>query len=133
MSGKSIDVELTITGIQEALDRNTRRIANLQASGVKGAAIRDATADLHRYAVSITHVQTGALRASHRMEVTPDRGRIYIDPSSINPRTGERPAVYGVEEEERGGTHAFYRRTRDERGPYAVGRAIEQIKRGLYL
>jgi len=127
------DIEIGLAGLQEAQDRNNRRIANLRPTGVVGRAIRDATADLHRYAISITHVDTGSLRASHRMAVSGAAGRIYLDPAAVNPRTGERPAVYGIEEEERGGSHAFYTRTREERGPYALARAKDEIRRGLYL
>jgi hypothetical protein len=132
------EINLDINGIQEAQDANLRAIAELSPAGEFGAAIRDATIALHRYAVSITHVgryiQTssgkwrwarpdeagvggGALRASHRMEVTALRGRVYVDPGSVNPRTGRKPAEYGAYENARGGAHAFYDRATAEYGP----------------
>jgi hypothetical protein len=48
------------------------------------------------------------------MELKGLRGRIYLDPSAINPRTGQKPAVYGYYENKRGGEHAFYDRTVEE-------------------
>lgn len=104
-----MDVDLSIRGIQEVQAANNRRIALLTADGDLGQAVREITAFTHRQAVAVTHVDTGSLRASHRMEITGVRGRVYIDPNSINPRTGEKPAEYGEVEHARGGRHAFYR------------------------
>jgi len=106
--------EFSIKGIQEAQAVNAKMIARLQPNGEVGQKIKDLTSSAHRYAVSITHVLTGSLRASHRMELKGLRGRIYLDPSAINPRTGQKPAVYGYYENKRGGEHAFYDRTVEE-------------------
>lgn len=103
-----------IRGIQEAQRDNARMIAALRPDGGLGRAVQYGVIEAHRYTVTITHVDTGALRASHRMEVTGARGRIYIDPASVNPKTGQRPSRYGVYEHARGGVHAFYQRTQDE-------------------
>ncbi len=122
----AFDVKLSITGIQEAQAANNRVIAALQPSGALGRAVQYGTAAAHRYAVGVTHVDTGALRASHRMEVTGLRGRVYIDPSARNPRSRQRTATYGPYEHDRGGEHAFYQRTIDEQG-----QSIEQAMMGL--
>lgn len=106
--------EFAIKGIQEAQAENAKRIARLQPRGEVGQKIKDLTSSAHRYAVSITHVITGSLRASHRMEIKGLRGRIYLDPSAVNPRSGQKPAVYGYYENKRGGEHAFYDRTVEE-------------------
>lgn len=112
-------LKMTIKGIQEAQRANTRAIAAVQTKGGLGRAVRHGMVQAQRYAVAITHVDTGALKASHRMAFTDRggmaRGRIFIDPSSVNPR-GQKPSVYGPVEHERGGGHAFYARTLDERG-----------------
>jgi len=109
-------VDMTIKGIQEAQRWNARAIAALRPSGALGRAVQWGTAAAHRYAVSITHVDTGALRASHRMAVSGATGRIYLDKTARNPRTRQLTSVYGPIEEKRGGTHAFYRRTAVEAG-----------------
>ena len=110
------DEGLSITGLQEAQADNQRHIAMMKPTGELGAAIREITVGAQRYAITITHVITGSLRASHRMEVKGLRGKIYIDPSAINPRTEQMPVVYGFYENKRGGEHAFYDRTVDEYG-----------------
>ncbi|MCK6629347.1 MAG: hypothetical protein L6R45_29745 [Anaerolineae bacterium] len=102
-------IDLTIRGIQEALARNNERIAMLEPDGVFGRIIKEVTIFTHAEAVKQTHVDTGALRASHRMTVTGVRGLVFIDPGSVNPRTRARPAEYGQVEHARGGGHAFYR------------------------
>lgn len=112
----TFDIKLTITGIQELQAWNIRAIAAMKPKGAFGQAIIWGTTEAHRYAVSITHVDTGALRASHRMAIEGLQGRIYIDPNTRNPRTGESPAEYGMEEHARGGSHAFYGRTIEEAG-----------------
>ena len=123
-------MNVTIQGIQEAQRANQQIIVALQPSGALGRAIQYATAQAHRYAVGITHVDTGALRASHRMEFTGLRGVVYIDQGSINPN-GARPGVYGPIEHARGGSHAFYARTAHEAGPSIANTATQAFLRGL--
>lgn len=124
------DVQVTIEGIQEAQDKNIRKIAALQPSGALGQAVQIAGLGLHRYAVMITHVDTGALKAAHRIELSKTskaEGRIYIDPNAVNPH-GKRPAAYGQHEHARGGSHAFYTRTAKEAGPNLVNQVIAYIR-----
>jgi hypothetical protein len=109
-----MSVEYEIRGIQEAQNDNAKRIAALKPQGELGQQIKDLTTSAHRYAISITHVLTGSLRASHRMEVKGLRGRIYLDPGAVNPRSKQKPSIYGYYENRRGGEHAFYDRTVDE-------------------
>lgn len=120
------DKNLTITGLQEAQRANLHNIQAMRPTGALGRAIRWGGTEAHRYAVFVTHVDTGALRASHRIKVETARAEVYIDPNAINPR-GQRPADYGVVEHERGGGHAFYDRTENERGPFIVQRMREMI------
>lgn len=127
----SNEIHISLRGVQEAQDMNARAIAALRPAGAAGVAVRDATAEMHRYAVSITHVwkyKGGGLKTSHRMEVNDFRGRIYIDPGVINPR-GQRPVEYGPHEHARGGSHAFYARTMAEVGPAAGAAAVEFLLR----
>lgn len=121
-------MKLTIKGIQESQARNLRRIAALRPNSTFGRVIRDATIRAYRYAEAITHVDTGSLRASHRMQVQGLRGRIYLDPSARNPRSGLPVSVYGPYEHARGGSHAFYHRTVVERGPEIGKQAAYQLR-----
>lgn len=109
-------MKVTITGIQEAQRANEYNIAQLKPSGALGRMVQYGTVLAHRYAVTITHVDTGALRASHRMSVSGNRGEIYIDSSASNPRSDTPTSRYGPIEHGRGGSHAFYERTEREAG-----------------
>ena len=75
---------------------------------------------------AVTHVDTGVAAGHHRMEINGLRGRVYIDPGATNPRSGQRTAVYGPYEHERGGEHAFYQQVIDQ-----YGQDIERQMSGL--
>lgn len=125
---------VAISGIQEAQRANLRALAAVKPSGELGRAVIYVLTKLHRYAVSITHVVSGALRASHREQYQETRdtalGLIYIDPGAVRPG-GARPVIYGPAEEARGGSHAFYYRTYSEQGSATVGEALARLIRGL--
>lgn len=122
---------MTIQGIQEAQAANNRLIAYLQPSSRMGALVKNVLTQAHRIAVMITHVDTGALRSSHRMRLDGIHGEIYIDPTSRNPDSAAKPYMYGVVEHARGGTHRFYERVVTEFMPQLEGVA-EQSARGLF-
>ena len=128
-----LDISMTIEGLQAAQQAHIQLMAALKPSGAFGQAIQHATARAHRYAVAITHVDTGSLRASHRMRIHRRglRGTVYIDPGAVNPRTGQRPADYGRTEHARGGSHAFYARTIAEEGPAILQDVDGILRRGL--
>lgn len=119
-----------IIGIQQAQHGNAQMMASFKPGGKFAKAVWRITKSLHRYAVTITHVITGSLRASHRMEMRDGgmTGFIWIDRTSRNPQTRAFPYRYGYYEEKRGGEHAFYARTLREAGDRTVAREI----RGLY-
>lgn len=66
---------------------------------------------LREYAVSITHIDTGAWADAHRSEVVGDTARVYIDPTATNPVTGQSVEFYASVWENRGGEMAVYERT----------------------
>lgn len=101
-------ITLDISGIQNAQARNLRRIAAIRPGGAFEREIQLLAFETHRVAVAYTHVDTGSLRASQRIDYLGRRARIYLDPYAINPRSGRRPATYGPYENARGGSHAFY-------------------------
>lgn len=118
-------MQVSIQGIQEAQRDNLAMIRALQPGSGMGEAVRGAAVELHRYSVVVTHVDTGALRASHRIRFGTGffggaEAEISIDEGARNPRSGTPPRVYGPAEHARGGSHAFYERTYDERGDRAL-------------
>jgi hypothetical protein len=110
-----------VRNLAEVQAENNRAIADLQPSGALGQLIKDVTLDLHRYDVSIVHVDTGGLKQAQRMRVEGAYGEIFIDPYAVN-RKGQRPIVYGPFEHGRGGEHAFMDRTVTEYWPSVARR-----------
>ena len=107
---------MNVQGLQDAQEALRRLERYVSAQDGFQRVIGDAAIRAHRYAVSITHVDTGALKSAHRVQFARNRAEIYIDPGARN-EYGEQPAQYGQIEHDRGGSHAFYRRTVDEAGP----------------
>lgn len=116
-------MKLSIRGIQEAQAKNIQRMAALRPSGPFGQLIHGALTTLHRLMTAITHVRTGALRASERMDFEGLRGRIFLDPGARNPDSGVLTSEYGPIENARGGEHAFFDRTVDM-APQAVATGV---------
>jgi hypothetical protein len=104
-------MDYTIRGLQEAQRGNLKLIAALKPGGALDEAVRIGTIAAHRYSVIETHVDTGALKASHRILIAGRKGTVYLDPSAGNPRTLQLTSQYGVHEHDRGGEHAFYEKT----------------------
>lgn len=126
------------TQIQGYWELQRARVQLLEAinpQGGLGQAVKEAALLLHRYAVDITHRHTGTLAASHMIDFASGgletnryhirfkssaAALIYINPLTVNPYSGERPSEYGLLEHARGGSHAFYKRTYEEMGPWAL-------------
>jgi hypothetical protein len=126
-------MRVTIEGIQEAQAWNLRKMAALKPSGAMGRAILYGTTAAHRSAVSLTHVDTGALRASHRMQMFGEHeGQVLIDAGATNP-SGQLTSVYGPAEHARGGSHAFYARTVAEDGPAIRAEMLDIIRTGVTI
>lgn len=126
-------MRLEIKGIREMQTDNLRMIATMEPNGEAGAAVQVGLVKVLRYAVQITHVDVGALRSSHRMEMESSglRGAVYIDPATVNPRSGQKPSEYGEIEHARGGAHAFYDRTYNALGPDVLDKIVERIWRAI--
>lgn len=123
-------IDLSIRNLQKVQQANIRRIAMLQPQGALGQLIRNVTAYTHRQAIAVTHADTGALRASHLMEVTAVRGRVYINPGAVNPRSGAQVAEYAEDEHNRGGEHAFYKRATAASAVY-FRNTVKQLEREI--
>lgn len=83
------------------------------------------------YAAQVTHVDTGALQASHAIDQAGTYAEIYISPATLNPRSLKPPEEYGPYEHARGGDHAFYRIAFEEEGPRALADAGNYLRRYL--
>jgi hypothetical protein len=123
--------DLSIKGLQEAQRWNARAIASLKPGGEMSRAIRDCITQIHRAEISLTHVDTGALRASIRMDANDKEAKTFIDPSAVNPRSRQKTINYAGAENARGGQHAFAERTVRDYVPRIVGIGIYRIGRGL--
>lgn len=101
---------ISIRDIQRAQAAMLKAANAVKPRNGLAAAVKAGTITAHRYVVYITHVDTGALRAAHKMTFRGASGEIAIDPSARR-SDGRRPAEYGPYEHRRGGSHAFYERT----------------------
>ncbi len=125
----------TIEGLQELQDYNLKLIAGIRGPYMVQA-VKTAGAAVHRYTVGITHVVSGALRASHRLAVDSPRRMaiVSIDQSARNPRSNANVAEYAVTEHDRGGSHAFYERTYrdygDKAGEIGLDDLMESVRNG---
>lgn len=99
--------KITIEGLQQAQAAMSKVIAALEPRGAVGIATQEMTIRAFRWVVTQTHVDTGTLRASRRMEVHELKGIIYTV-SGINPKTGKSARAYDVPEQARGGSHQTY-------------------------
>ena len=137
-----LGIKFRLRGLERLQAANLRLMRAINPRGGLGKGVKVATLHLHKYAVAITHVQTGTLKRSHIMDfgsggvqtyrfgipiVGKAVGRIYINPSARNPVTGQRPYKYGTVEHAKRGSHAFYKRTVDERGKAAGARALAEV------
>ena len=122
-----MSADIDISGLQEAQAANAGMIAELKPRGALGRAVQFATQAAHGYAVAVTHRDTSTLATSHRMALDGLVGRISIDSTARNPRSGQLASRYGVYEHERGGDHAFYQRTIDEAGAGIGNRALGMV------
>lgn len=123
--------EPNISGLQEAQRWNARAIANMKPSGAFGRMIRDIVTQIQRAEMAVTHVDTGALRGSERMELRGLTGRTYIDESAMNPRSRVPAHVYAVFENARGDSHAFGERTANDAAPAIVRNALAYAGRSF--
>jgi len=96
---------LSIKGLQEAQERNLRRIAAMAPGGVRGQAVQYGATEIDRVLKVVTPVDTGALRASRRItfEASVPRAQVFTSSGGYNPRSKTRPAEYDVYLHARGG------------------------------
>ena len=133
-------IQVNIKGLQKLQDANNRAIAALKPTGALGKALQWGVADIHRKSVAYTPHDTGALRASHRMIINNRQtmGRVEIDRTATNPRSGMRTAEYGYYLHQQGqipglrsGIRAFYEYVYERFGQQILGRVADIIRKAL--
>ncbi len=111
----AIDNSTMIGDIQKIQMFQRHILEQIQPQGAYGKAIKGMAVLGQNYAMRVTHVDTGALKNTHMVEVEGLQGSIHIDPYARR-GDGRSPAQYGPHEHNRGGGHDFYKRTVDEQG-----------------
>lgn len=88
----------SLKGLQDAQKRNLRRIAALKPGGFIDAVLQWAAGEAHRHWTYYTPHETGALRASRRIEMDSAHGRaiVFTAPEARNPKSKTPPAEYDV-------------------------------------
>ena len=133
-------VQVNIKGLQELKAANVKAIRALKPKHALGLALKRGTAMIHRLAVRYTPHDTGALRASHRMKIDTRQvlGRVSIDRTAKNPRSGMRTAEYGYYLHEQGqipgvrsGIRAFYEYVYEKYGQRILERMAQIIRKAL--
>lgn len=116
----------------DAVDRALKDAAKAaNKAGPLGEVVFAAAQHAAAYATEISHVWTGALQESHSIDQAGGRAVVYPNPAVINPISLKSPAEYGPYEHARGGSHAFYARTINERGTDIAQGAIAALLRYL--
>lgn len=125
-----MNLNIRLQDAQRTQDAMTQAVEALRPRGKMAEGVKAMTLYLHRRAVQNTHVDTSALRRSIVPRVRGLYGEIYINPVATNPR-GQRPAVYGIYEHRRGGSHAFFGNTVAQDGEKAAQAGIRVVVEGL--
>ena len=128
---------LSIQGLQEAQERNLRRIAALRPEGVRGAAVQMGATRFHRALTQNTPWDTGALRASRRITFNSSvpRAQVFTSGNAYNPRSSTPPAEYdvylhaqGFKSGLRGGIRASFPYTMQQQGPQILADMTDMIQ-----
>lgn len=124
-------MSFSIEGLQEAQAEANKLIAYNNRGGALEKGTRFATARLHRYRVSITHVDTGSLRGATRQSVRGLQGSVFVDGNARNSKSGVNVRRYAAIEEARGGSHAAAARTRKEAWPATQRASYALVRKEL--
>lgn len=123
-------IDIDIKGIQELMADNLRATRAIRPNGALGRVVKKVGLSTLRWIDGVVHVDTGALRASQRIDYIESGNEataiIFVDPTAQNPK-GQYPAEYGVYENRRGGAHAFYDIGADYAQAYIASEAINTL------
>ena len=130
----------SIQGLQEAQQRNLRRIAAMKPGGVRGQAVQYGATEFDKVLKVVTPVDTGSLRASRRItfEASVPRAQVFTSANAYNPRSRTPPIEYDVYLHAHGGRgraagtyQASFPHTMRYYGPRIVKNMAEIISDGI--
>ena len=101
-------MSVTVQGADKVQQALEQAVQVVQPGGEMDKAVTFAVRRAHYYMRGIVHVDTGALKSSLTVQQGRHAAYLYSDPTVVNPRSRQRPAMYGYYEDRRGGDHAFY-------------------------
>lgn len=121
-------MRFNITGLQETQRAMTKAVGAVKPANGLGRAVQFVGISAQRYMIGVTHVDTGAYRASQLIQYEgPARLRISVNPNARNPRTRALVSSYAPIEEGRGGDHAAYERTYNYARTALAPRAVSML------
>lgn len=122
------DYSVKLEGFDKAQEAMLKAIEAVKPRGAMGEAVKESLLSVQAYAAQITDQDTGTLARSHLIQYAGGAsGFVYPSPYNINPRSRKPAAYYAIYEENRGGGHAFYARTINERGQAILSKASQHI------
>ncbi|MBW2559221.1 MAG: hypothetical protein JRE40_00050 [Deltaproteobacteria bacterium] len=129
------DWGIRITNWNNAVSENLKFIDSLRPSDRIGKGILAALKLVHRMAVANTHVDTSALKHSHRIDFSHSskeaEGNVYVS-DITNPKHALSTLLYGPIEDDRGGDHAFYGLIYNNEGERIAEEAAVHMMRGYF-
>lgn len=125
----NIEISTNADEAIRALDNAEQAITPREGGG---DAVRRIIEIAQAYASLITHRQTGTLSLAHHIDDSRLRSEgvaIVSLADRVNPISKALTSAYGPIEHARGGHHAFYTRTENERGSYALEQGAQLLGR----
>jgi hypothetical protein len=124
-------IEFRYFGLTEAQQSLYSAARALSPSDGLGRMVQNVSLQAYRFLMTQTHVDTGSLRGSERVEQEiPARWMIYIDPSATNRLSGLAVSRYAEVENARGGEHAYIDNTVEQQQAF-IDRAEHEILRHI--
>lgn len=122
------DLRLDIRGVQQAQYAALKAIRAVKPEGALGRAVKFLATGAHMRLVTLTHVDTGTLRASELIRMDNMlHYTVYNSLSARNPRSRAYAVSYAPIEEARGGSHAAWQQTYEYASSTLAPRALSMV------
>lgn len=131
----SSSLGIEFRGWNQAIAENLTFINSLKPSSRIGKGVLAALKLVHRMAVANTHIDTAALKMSHRIDFgytsREAEGNVYVS-DITNPKHHLSTLLYGPIEDDRGGDHAFYGLIYNNESERVANEASVHMMRGFF-